>query len=243
MNLKDKKALITGGGSGVGLGVALALAEEGCQVVISGRTGEKLEAAAAQFQGEPEILARTCDVSDRQQVRELFAWAEGQLGPIDILVNSAGVNIARRRMSDLDAADWDRVLAINATGSFNCMQAVLPGMRERRVGLIVNISSIAGKRALRLAGPAYCASKFALTGLGTAVALEERPNGIRVTNVYPGEINTPILEDRPDPVPEEKKRKMVQPEDIAACVVTIAKLPDHVLVPELVIIPLYQDYA
>jgi NADP-dependent 3-hydroxy acid dehydrogenase YdfG len=116
-------------------------------------------------------------------------------------------------------------------------------MRERRDGLIVNISSIAGKRAIALGGPGYCASKFAATALGTAVGLEERPNGIRVTNIYPGEVDTPILEQRPVPVPAEKRARMVHPEDIAACVVTIAKLPRHVLVPELVIMPLYQEYA
>jgi NADP-dependent 3-hydroxy acid dehydrogenase YdfG len=107
----------------------------------------------------------------------------------------------------------------------------------------VNISSIAGKRALTLAGPAYCASKFAATALGTAVGLEERANGIRVTNIYPGEVNTPILEKRPVPVPRERKAQMVQPEDIGALVVDLAKLPERVLVPELIVTPLYQEYA
>ncbi len=82
-----------------------------------------------------------------------------------------------------------------------------------------------------------------MTALGTAVGLEERPNGIRVTNIYPGEADTPILQQRPVPVPAEKRAKMVHPEDVAACVVTLAKLPPHILVPELVIIPLYQEYA
>jgi NADP-dependent 3-hydroxy acid dehydrogenase YdfG len=115
-------------------------------------------------------------------------------------------------------------------------------MRARKSGLVINISSLAGKRALPLAGPAYAASKFAATALGTAVGLEEKPNGIRVTNVYPGEANTPILDQRPAPVPDEKKARMIQPEDIGACVVTIAKLPERVQVPEIVITPLYQEY-
>jgi NAD(P)-dependent dehydrogenase (short-subunit alcohol dehydrogenase family) len=243
MDLKGKAALVTGGGSGIGLGIALALAGEGCKVAICGRDEARLRQAAARFEGRPPILARACDVSDRADVERLFAWLGEQLGPPDILVNSAGINVARRAIADLDPADWDRMLAINATGAFNCMHAALPAMRARRDGLIVNISSIAGKRALRLAGAAYCASKFAMTALATEVGLEERPNGIHITNIYPGEVNTPILAQRPVPVPDERKAQMVHPEDIAACVVTIAKLPARVLVPELVIVPLYQEYA
>jgi len=244
MTLTNKTVLVTGGGSGIGLGIALALAREGCRVAIAGRTEEKLRKAAAAHPGQPPILWRVCDCADRGDVKRLFGWLDQQgLLPLDVLVNSAGINVARRRMADLDPADWDRMLAINVTGAFNSMHFALPGMRERREGLVVNVSSIAGKRALTLAGPAYCASKFALTALGTAVGLEERQSGIRITNVYPGEVDTPILEQRPVPVPAEKRAKMVHPEDIAACVVAIAKLPPHVLVPELVITPLYQEYA
>jgi NAD(P)-dependent dehydrogenase (short-subunit alcohol dehydrogenase family) len=243
MDLKDKNVLVTGGGSGIGLGIALALAGEGCRVAIAGRSEQTLRNAAAQFQGEPPIQVHPCDVADRADVERLFARLDEQFGPLDILVNSAGINVPKRAMAELDPADWDRMLAINATGTFDCIRAALKRMRPRRAGLIVNISSIAGKRALRLAGPGYCASKFAVTALGTAVGLEERAHGIRVTNIYPGEVNTPILQQRPVPVPPEKLAQMLQPEDIAACVVMIAMLPPRVLVPELVITPLYQEYA
>lgn len=243
MDLKDRNVLVTGGGSGIGLGIALALAEEGCRVAICGRTEEKLASAAARFTGSPAIIYRACDVADRDAVGGLVAWAEEQLGPIDILVTSAGVNVINRSMERLDPADWDTIVAVNATGTYNCFQAVLPSMRQRKSGLIVNISSIAGKRALAIAGPAYCASKFAATALGTAVGQEVKPDGVRVTNIYPGEANTPILDQRPEPVPEEKKARMVHPEDIAAMVVTIAKLPDRVHVPELSITPLYQEFV
>lgn len=241
--LKDKAVLVVGGGSGIGLGIALALAREGCRVAISGRNPQRLAAGAAGFEGQPAILARACDVSDRADVHELFAWVDEQLGPLDILVNSAGINVAKRQIAELDPADWDRMLAINATGAFNCMHAALPGMRKRGGGLIVNISSIAGKRAMKLGGSAYCASKFAMTAMAMTISLEERTNGVHITNIYPGEVNTPILEQRPTPVPEEKRAQMLQPEDIAAMVVAIAKLPPRALVPELVITPLYQEYA
>ncbi len=243
MELNGKTALVTGGGSGIGLGVAIALASEGCRVAIAGRSRQKLEQAAAEFAGRPPLLARACDISDRGDVRDLVAWAMESLGSLDIVVNSAGINVARRKMSELDPTDFDRIMAINSTGFYNVLHAVLPVMRQNRAGLIVNISSIAGKRALTLAGPAYCASKFAATALGMAVGLEERANGIRITNIYPGEVDTPILEQRPVPVPAEKRAAMVHPADIGHCVVALAKLPPNVTVPELVITPTYQEYS
>jgi len=242
MDLNNSTALVTGGGSGIGLGIALALAREGCRVAICGRSEEKLRAAVENDDRGP-ILVRACNVADRADVGRMFAWFEEQLGVPDILVNNAGINVARRLMADLDPADFDRMMEINTIGTFNCIHAVLPGMRKRGSGLIVNISSIAGRRAMVLGGPGYCASKFAQAALGTTIGLEERANGIHVTNVYPGEVDTPILANRPTPPPPEKVAQMLQPEDIAACVVTIAKLPPRASVPELVITPLYQGFA
>lgn len=242
MTLQNKTALVTGGGSGIGLGVALALAGEGCRVAICGRDKRKLDEAAAQFSGQPAILTKSCDITNREDVAAMTDWAIEKLGRLDIVVNSAGTNVAKRKMCELDPADFDRIMAINGTGFYNVLRAVLPDMRKRRDGLIVGISSVSGKRAIALAGPAYCASKFAATALGTAVGLEERPNGIRITNIYPGEVETPILEQRPVPVPAEKKARMVHPADIGACVVMLAKLPTNVVVPELVITPTYQEY-
>ena len=243
MRLQGKRAVIVGGGTGIGLGIGQAFAAEGCRVVLAGRREEKLRAAAAAWPGEPAMLVHAVDVSDRQSVASLFAWATQQLGQIDILVNSAGVNIRTRSMAQMTPEQWDQVLAINATGAYNCMYAVLPQMRARRDGLIINISSVAGKRALTLGGVAYCASKFAMTALGTAVANEDAPNGIRVTNIYPGEVNTPLLENRPEPVSDERKAAMLQPEDLGALAVTIACLPPRAHVPELIIKPTLQQYV
>jgi NAD(P)-dependent dehydrogenase (short-subunit alcohol dehydrogenase family) len=242
MNLQGKSALVTGGGSGIGLGIALALAREGCRVVICGRNEEKLKQAAAGHAEQPPILARACDVADRGEVDKLVAWFHREIGPLDIVAHAAGINVVRRKMAEIDPADFDRILAVNTTGLFNVLHAVLPEMRKRRQGTIFSISSVAGKRALPLAGPAYAASKFAATALGTIVGLEERGNGIRITNIYPGEVDTPLLDQRPVAVPAEKKAVMVHPEDIAACVIAIAKLPENVIVPELVITPMYQEY-
>jgi NAD(P)-dependent dehydrogenase (short-subunit alcohol dehydrogenase family) len=243
MQLADKTAVVTGGGSGIGLAIAAALAAEGCRTVIAGRGSERLQAAAAAWQQDLPPLTHPVDVADRASVRQLFDWVNTRLGDVDILVNSAGINIPNRTMAEMTPEQWDQVLAINVTGAYNCMHAVLPRMRQRGDGLIINISSIAGKRALALGGIAYCASKFAMTALGTAVGNEEAPRGVRVTNIYPGEVNTPILDNRPEPVSAERKAAMVQPEDVAALALTIACLPPRAHVPEVIIKPVLQPYV
>jgi NAD(P)-dependent dehydrogenase (short-subunit alcohol dehydrogenase family) len=241
--LSRKTALVTGGGTGIGLGAAIALAREGCRVAIAGRRADVLAEAAKGWTGQPPILHHACDVADRASVERLFAWTNEQLGRIDILVNAAGVNIKNRLMSNMPPVEWDRVLAINATGVYHCMYAVLPQMRARKDGLIVNISSISGKRAAALGGVAYNASKFAVAALSTSVGNEERENNIRVSCIFPGEVDTPILEHRPQPVSAERRAKMLLPEDVADLVVALAKLPPRAHVPELIIKPTVAEYV
>ncbi len=242
MSLEGKTAVVTGGATGIGWGIASALATAGCRVVIAGRREDKLQAAADSFAGEPAIEYKVLDVANREQVNEVFAWAHHRLGKIDILVNSAGTNIVKRKMVDMAPEDWDRVMAINATGAYNCMYAVLDDMRKRGDGLIINISSIAGKRASALGGIAYSASKFAMTALGTCVGNEDAANGVRVTNVYPGEVNTPILDNRPNPVSDEHKARILQPEDFGQLAVAICQLPPRAHVPEMILKPTCQEY-
>jgi len=232
-SLKGKTVLISGGGSGVGLGCAQAFAQNGCQVVICGRNQKKLEQAAT-----GQMLIHACDISDREQVSSLFE----KFGVPDILINSAGINVVKRKVSELSHEDFDRIMAINCTGFFNLVHEALPTMRERKDGLIISISSIAGKRAYPLAGMGYSASKFGVSAIASAINAEEADSGVRVTSIFPGEINTPILDERPVKVPDEKKARMVHPEDIASLVVSIAQLPKHVVVPELVITPTYQEF-
>jgi len=243
MQLQGKTALITGGGTGIGAAAAHALAAQGCRVAISGRREDKLQEVASAFQGEPAILYRAADVGDRQSAFDLVDWAQRELGQIDIIVQSAGVNVVKRKLAELDPADWDKLMAVNATGAFNVIHAALPQMRQRRDGLIINISSIAGKRGSMLGGVAYSASKFAMTALGTCASLEFGEEGIRVTNIYPGEVDTPILLNRPVPVTAEHRARILQPEDVAAAIVMIANLPPRAHVAEMVIKPTSQPYA
>ena len=237
MDLNGKIVLVVGGAGGIGLGIAKALAAEGCRVALADANEEAMVNTAKAKGGDYAFVWRACDITQREQVSQLFQWLGDELGAIEILVNSAGINVGKRMMSNIDPADFDRVMEINTTGTFNCIYAALPVMRQRGSGLIVNIVSLAGKSTMLLAGLPYCVSKFATSALGTFVNLEECGNGIKVTNIYPGETNTPIIDKRPSPPPPEKRAKMLQPEDIAACVVTIAKLPPRAVVPELIITP------
>ncbi|TWT57190.1 putative oxidoreductase [Thalassoglobus neptunius] len=241
--MSGKTVLITGGGTGIGAGCAHEFARAGYRVAISGRRVEKLKEVADSAPDGAEILFQAADVSCRDDVDSLVNWANEQLGHVDILLNCAGINIANRKMDVLSPDDWDKLMKVNATGAYNIMRAVLPQMRERKDGLIINVSSIAGLRASLLGGVAYSASKFAMTALGTCVGLEERENGIRVTNVYPGEVETPILDARPNPVSAEHRARILQPSDIASMIVAVAALPPRAHVPDLVIKPTTQEFC
>jgi NADP-dependent 3-hydroxy acid dehydrogenase YdfG len=244
MRLKGKKAVVTGGGSGIGKAIAEALVREGCDVVVGGRNLEKLlEVTNGMKEHRTKIAAHVVDVGDFQSVTQFMDWSRKELGGIDILVNAAGVNIKTRTLADMRPEQWDEVMRINAYGPYYTMHCVLEEMRAKKEGLIINISSTSGKRASMLGGIAYCASKFAATATATAASLEEGKNGVRVTSIFPGEVDTPILNFRPAPVSDERKATMLKPEDVAEAVVFVASLPPRAHVPELIIKPTVQDYS
>jgi NADP-dependent 3-hydroxy acid dehydrogenase YdfG len=243
LDLAGKVVAITGGGTGIGAGIARGLAEAGCKVTVGGRRLEPLQQLAASIQSSHAVQCHVLDVANSKSVETFFTSIRASQGDVDILVNSAGVNIQNRTMEAMKIEDWDRVMRINASGAYYCMHQVLPAMRARRDGLVINITSVAGKRAISLGGVVYCASKFAMTALGTAVSNEVRNEGVRITNVYPGEVNTPILDNRPVKVTEEHKASILQPEDIASLIVTICKLPARAHVPEIVIKPTKQEWV
>ena len=241
-NLTGKCVLITGGGSGIGLAAARGFLDAGARVAIAGRDADKLRRAAESLSGGDRLGCHAADVTDPAQARRLVDDATKRLGRIDILVNNAGLNVKDRAFRELTPENWRLLVAGNLEGAFYCMHAVLPQMRERRDGLIINVNSIAGKRANPLGGVGYVAAKFGLRGLAMGVAAEERPNGVRVSSIYPGEVDTPILEQRPSPISEEHRRTILRPEDVAAAVLFIAGLPPHAAVPELVITPAQAQY-
>ncbi len=242
-NLAGKIVAVTGGGTGIGAAISKVLAEAGCRVTVGGRRQEPLDRLAASVDCEHKIRTHAIDVADAQSIKSFFADVHENVGEVDILVNSAGINIQKRTMAEMIPEDWDRVMQINATGAYRCILEVLPAMCARKDGLVINISSVAGKRAISLGGVVYCASKFAMTALGTAISNEVRQEGVRVTNVYPGEVNTPILDNRPTPVSQEHKDAILQPEDIASVVLSICHLPPRANVPEIVIKPTTQEWV
>jgi NADP-dependent 3-hydroxy acid dehydrogenase YdfG len=181
-------------------------------------------------------------VTDKAQVRAVVDATTARLGRIDILINNAGLNVKNRAAKDLDPETWDRLIRSNLDGTFYVTHAVLPQMRERRDGLIVNISSIVGKRANPLGGAGYNAAKFGMSALGLTLSVEEKDANIRVTNIYPGEVDTPLLENRPQAVTAEHRAKVLQASDVAAAVLFVCTLPQRAHVPELVIKPTWQVY-
>ena len=240
--LDGKIAIITGGGSGVGLATAKLFLQEGARVAIAGRDAAKLQQAVASIPGGKDILVVPTDVTVPEQVKSLVEAVIQKFGRVDILVNNAGTNIKARKMRELTLDGWNQLIRTNLDGAFYCIRAVLPSMLERKQGLIVNVNSISGKRAYPLAGAGYAAGKFGLHALAACLANEEIENGIRVSTIYPGEIDTPILAARPSPVTAEQRAIILKPEDVANAILFVSTLPAHVNVPELIIKPAAQGY-
>jgi NAD(P)-dependent dehydrogenase (short-subunit alcohol dehydrogenase family) len=234
----QKVAVVTGAGSGVGQATALMLLAGGWSVALVGRRLSPLE-ETARLAGSPadQALSITCDVGDHQAVAAMAETVMARLGAPEALINAAGTNTPKRAIAELSLQDYRQILDTNLDGAYYCVQAFLPAMRERRRGTIVNVVSIAGLRAVAKAGVAYSVSKFGMTGLTQAINDEERANGIRACAIFPGDINTPILDLRPNPPPQEARQLMLQPEDVAQCVLLALTLPDRAVVEELVIAP------
>ncbi|MCS6865633.1 MAG: SDR family oxidoreductase [Gemmataceae bacterium] len=240
--LANRVAVITGGGSGVGKATAALFLKEAARVVIAGRDGAKLEAVAHELKAGENLRLLPTDVGDAGQCAALIQFATKAFGHIDILVNNAGTNIKERTLRELTPEVWEMMIRANLHGAFFCTHAVLPQMLQRKDGVIINIVSVAGKRANPLGGAAYVAAKFGMGGLGLVLSNEEKDSGIRVSNIYPGEIDTPILAARPKPVSEEHRAQILKPEDVAEAILFVATLPPRVSIPELIIKPTTQLY-
>ena len=241
----NQAALITGAGSGIGRAVAVSLDGIGLRVALVGRDRAKLEQTRSEL-SEPArdtALVVPCDVADRAAVTAMAEHILAELGAIDVLVCNAGTNVRQRSLETLDPADWDRMIATNLTGAYNLVHAVVPAMRARRKGLVVQICSISGKRASVLGGAGYSASKFGQAALGITLGREDGAHGIRSSVIYPGEVNTPILDARPVPVGQERREAILQPSDVASAVRFLVELHPRAHIPELIIKPTVDDWC
>jgi NADP-dependent 3-hydroxy acid dehydrogenase YdfG len=158
-------------------------------------------------------------------------------GRIDLLVNSAGINVPKRRWADMELEGWNQLVEINLNGVLHCMRAVLPTMRAQKDGLIINVSSWAGRHVSKMPGPAYTTTKHAVSALTHSFNMDECVNGLRACCLSPGEVATPILKARPVPPAAEELAKMLQPEDLGRTIAFVASLPPHVCVNEILISP------
>ena len=242
--MQGKVAWVTGGGSGIGLAGAQELVRAGARVVISGRNEKTTQSAEKQLKALGDAEAVSLDVADKKAVAAAAAGIEKRHGRIDILVASAGTNIGggKRNFKNMSVEGWDDVVAINLSGLFYCCHAVLPGMRARKDGLIINISSWAGRYASVLTGPAYNATKRAVIALSESINMEECMHGIRATSILPGEVATPILEKRPVPPSQEERARMAQAEDLGKAILFVATMPARTCVNELVIAPTWNRF-
>ena len=234
----NKTAVITGAGSGVGKATAIALAAQGWNVALVGRRESVLlETAGLAGEHGGRVLVCPCDIGDAEAVAAMGARVLAEFGNVEVLVNAAGTNVPQRALEVLSLADYRAMMDANLNGAFYCVQAFLPQMRERGSGTIVNIVSDAGKAASPKAGPGYVMSKFGMAGLTQAINAEERGRGVRACGIFPGDIDTPILEKRPAPPDAAARAKMMQPEDIAECVLLAINLPARVIVEEMLVRP------
>jgi NAD(P)-dependent dehydrogenase (short-subunit alcohol dehydrogenase family) len=230
--------VVTGAGSGVGQAVALDLARRGWQVVILGRRPEALEATRALAASHAErLVAFPVDIRDCDAVRTVACQILNRFPTVEAVVNAAGTNTPDRSLEVLAIDRYHELIATNLHGAYYCTQAFLPHLRQRGFGTFVYIVSDAGKQASPKAGPAYVMSKFGLAGLAQSVNAEERSRGIRACAIFPGDIDTPLLDKRPVPPDPAARARMLRPDDVAACVRLCLELPPHAIVEELVVRP------
>ena len=229
-SLSGKTALIIGASSGIGLSTANLFADAGAKVHAAARRDEAIQEGTERR----DVAAHALDISDGDAVRRVVEEV-GEADGIDVLVVAAGMNFPERRLEQLTAEKWDAMISVNLSGAFYAVRAALPYLRTSR-GLVVLISSVSGSWP-DASGPAYQASKAGMTELAHAAGFEEHVNGVRFTAVLPGIVDTPILDNRPEPPPKEVRDASLKPEDVAQACLFLATLPPHAYVPELTMVP------
>lgn len=239
-NLNGMVAWVTGAGTGIGAGAAIALAREGVHVILTGRRLEPLEVVAASIrESDGNVEVAQGDAMDRSGMKKIAADIVKRHGKLDLLFNNHGVNVTDRNWGGGNLDGWDEVIDVNVKGAYNCAHAALEVMRPQGEGTIITTSSKAGVGYSPRAGVAYGASKHAVMALNQLMNIEEGNNGIRACVLSPGEVDTPILDYRPIPVPKEERERLIQSDDMGEIVVFIMKMPARVTLNEVIISPTY----
>jgi 3-oxoacyl-[acyl-carrier protein] reductase len=231
--LEGKTAIVTGAGRGIGRAIARALAGEGAMVVLAARSRADLATVAAEIrEAGGRALAVPTDVTQDTAVEALVEQALGPANRVDILVTSAGA-ASFGPLVDTKPADWDAMLALNLRAAIMCCRAVLPAMIRQRAGTILNLSSIASRRALP-GSAVYTASKAGLEAFSRVLAEELRPHGVRVGVLVPGAVDTPIWDAMGSTPPRDK---MLRADDVARAALLMVTLPPHATLEELTLLP------
>jgi NAD(P)-dependent dehydrogenase (short-subunit alcohol dehydrogenase family) len=229
--LQDQVVLVTGGGKGIGKAVALAMAEEGAQVVVCGRHLETLQPVVAQIEQKgTKGLAVQANVADENDVNRVVEAALNAFGSVDVLVNNAGIGDSGP-IHEQDIARWDEIIAVNLRGAFLMTRAVLPSMRQRRKGHVINISSEAGLYYIGV-NAAYSVSKYALNGLTDCTQGENQAFGIRANAICPGMVITDLTREAPGLIAEN----CLSPEEVADIAVWLVTQPPNVQISEPVLV-------
>ncbi len=229
------QALITGASSGIGRATALAFAEAGVDVVLVGRSHSKLdEVVQAAHKHGVSAKAYSFDLSQTQHVKAFIEGVVDECGVIEVLVNNAGMGYTGT-LTNTPLEDWNAVITLNLTSVFQCIQGILPSMRDRQRGTIINVASIAGHQFFPEWG-AYSVSKAGLIALSKTLAAEERSHGIRTVIISPGAVNTPIW-DTETVHADFDRTGMLTPEIVASSIVHAAMMPAHAVVDEMLVMP------
>ena len=238
MSLSDKVCIITGGGDGIGKGTALMMAREGAKMALVGRTASKVEAVKSEIETDGGTAdAFGLDVSDFDAVHRMARSVLEQHGHIDILINCAGHSSPHRKLLTTTPDEIHGVIDSNLVGTIFCTQAVIPAMLEAKTGTIINISSMAGVSPGLMGGMVYSAAKAAVINFTQFLNNEFKNTGVRASVVIPGEVDTPILNNRPVPPSAEARETMVTVEDAAEAISLVARMSERSNIPELIIKP------
>ena len=240
MTLKNKVCLITGGGSGIGRATANKMAKEGARIIVVGRTQTKIDETVSSIKKDGGYASGyATDVSDQALVDDLVSSVIQEHSKIDLLLNNAGHSSKHRRLTTTTATEIQSVIDSNLIGTIYCSQAVVPHMISAEEGTIINVASIAGLNPSNLGGMIYSAVKAAVINFTGFLNDDLKNTGIRASVVIPGEVDTPILDNRPIPPDENARAKMVTAEDTAEAISMIARLPLRTNIPELQIRPTF----